>query len=90
MKQQRRAPNDSNRVSTATKALPEHVRGVYRDEMKPILAELHALLPRLRARVRPAQYAAERAEVMILTACFCDTTLDLDALEASLQRLRGH
>lgn len=57
---------------------------------RAILAELHALLPDFRGRVRPAEYAAERAEVMVLTACFCDDTLDVYALEALLQRLKGH
>ena len=72
--------NDFNRVSTVTRALPEHVRGAYRDEMKPLVAALHARLPRLRGR----------AEVMVLTACYCDDTLDIYALESLLRRLRGH
>lgn len=92
MEQQRTtgAVDDFSRVSTVKRVLPEHVRAAYRNEMKPLVTELHARLPRLRGCASPAQYAAERAEVMVLTACFCDDTLDLYALEALLQQLKGH
>ena len=82
--------HDFSRVSTVEATLPEHVRQAYRNEMEPIITALHTRLPRLRGCASPAQYAKERAELMILTACYGDDALDIYALEALLRALKGH
>lgn len=82
------AANDFSRVSTFRKALPEYVRQEYDREIKPLIRELHALLPHLRKRVSAAHYAKERDELMLLTACFCDDSLDIYALEALVRHLK--
>lgn len=84
------APNDFRRVSSVKEVLPNFVRREYRRELRPLIKELNALLPRFKKQVSPELYALERNELMLLTGCFYDDSLDIYGLEALAQQLRGH
>ena len=84
------AKNDLARVATESRPLPKHVRQAYLRQMQPIIRELHRLLPAYRRCVGQAQYDTGRSDLMRLTACFCDDSLSIFALEALLQNLKWH
>jgi hypothetical protein len=59
----------------------------YRSEINGLLHDLNALLPRYRMCVDEVQYASERNKLVVLTACYNDTSLDESGLETLLQSL---
>ena len=83
------APNDNKfgRVSVRMKPLPKTVRQEFRVQTRHIIRRLTFLLPNYRACVDSVQYARDKRELTLLTACCNDDLLDIYALEQSLADL---
>lgn len=82
--------NDFRRVSTVKRALPEHIRQEYRNEIKPLIEKMQALLPLYQRCVDSIQYSDKRDELMVLATCFSDDSLDIYGLESLVQHLKKH
>lgn len=65
----------------------EQLRQVYRDQIRQVAREIDDLLPRYRKQVDMPTYELERAKVMLVQAWESESTMGVQALEASLKYL---
>ena len=79
--------NNFQQVYTRKQPLPEAVKQEYHQEMTHIIERLDLLLPTYQACVDPPQYARDKDELQLLTACANDESLDIYALEQLLINL---